>query len=135
VRELHAAGQTILLTTHYMEEADQLCDRVAIMDRGTLLALDTPSRLKSTLGADTEIRIQSTGDLHVLAERVATLPGVAGARPVDGTVHVFVRRGGPALPEIITHADHAGFHISDVGTTEATLETVFIELTGKDLRE
>jgi ABC-2 type transport system ATP-binding protein len=135
VRELHDQGQTILLTTHYMEEADQLCDRVAIMDHGRLLALDTPARLKATVGADTEVRIQATGDLDALVTHLESLSDVAGGRVIDGTVHVNVRRDGPTLPELITHADHAGYEVTDVGVTEATLETVFISLTGKDLRE
>jgi ABC-2 type transport system ATP-binding protein len=135
VRDLHAQGQTILLTTHYMEEADQLCNRVAIMDHGRLLALDTPARLKATVGADTEVRIQASGDLQALVTRLETLPGVDGGRVVDDAVHVYVRHGGPTLPEIITHADRGGFAVTDVGVTEASLETVFISLTGKDLRE
>ena len=135
VHDLHARGQTILLTTHYMEEADQLCDRVAIMDRGRLLALDTPARLKATVGADTEVRLQATGDRQALVTHLERLPAVAGGRVLDDTVHVYVRDGGPTLPEIITHADRAGFHVTDVGVTAPSLETVFISLTGKDLRE
>ena len=72
VRELHAEGQTILLTTHYMEEADQLCDRVAIMDHGKLLALDTPAQLKATVGADREVRIQASGDLRRARSRTSS---------------------------------------------------------------
>jgi ABC-2 type transport system ATP-binding protein len=135
VRELHDAGQTILLTTHYMEEADQLCERVAIMDHGRLLALDTPARLKATVGADTEVRIQCDGDLHALAAHLESLRALAGGRVVDDRLHVYVQPGGPALPELIAHADRGGFRVTDVGVTEPTLETVFIALTGKDLRE
>ncbi len=135
VNELHDRGQTILLTTHYMEEADQLCDRVAIMDHGRLLALDTPSRLKETVGADTEVRMQAAGDLASLVTHMEALDKVGGGRIVDDTVYVDVGRGGPSLPELITHADRGGFSITDVGITEATLETVFISLTGTDLRE
>jgi ABC-2 type transport system ATP-binding protein len=135
VRELHADGQTILLTTHYMEEADQLCDRVAIMDHGRLLALDAPARLKATIGADTEVRIHAAGDLQALVTHIESLPAIDGGRVVDGTVHVYVRHGGPTLPEIITHADRGGFEVHDVGVTPPTLETVFISLTGRELRE
>ena len=135
MNELHDRGQTILLTTHYMEEADQLCDRVAIMDHGRLLALDTPSRLKETVGADTEVRMQAAGDLASLVTHMEALDKVGGGRIVDDTVYVDVGRGGPSLPELITHADRGGFSITDVGITEATLETVFISLTGTDLRE
>jgi ABC-2 type transport system ATP-binding protein len=135
VRTLHDRGQTILLTTHYMEEADQLCDRVAIMDHGKLLALDTPARLKATVGAETEVRIQASGDLQGLVTLLEGLRDVDGGRVVDGVVHVYVRHGGPTLPELITHADRNGFEVTDVGVTQPTLETVFIQLTGKDLRE
>jgi ABC-2 type transport system ATP-binding protein len=135
VRELHAGGQTLLLTTHYMEEADQLCDRVAIMDHGRLLALDTPARLKANIGADTEVRILASGDLRALAAHLETLPAVVGGRVIDDRLHVYVKPGGPALPELIAHADRGGFSVTDVGVTEPTLETVFIALTGKDLRE
>lgn len=135
VRELHALGQTILLTTHYMEEADQLCGRVAIMDHGRLLALDTPARLKATVGAETEVRIQAAGDLQSLVTHVESLPAVDGGRVVDDTVHVYVRHGGPTLAEILIHADRAGFVVHDVGVTAPTLETVFIRLTGRELRE
>ena len=68
LRELNAEGQTILLTTHYMEEADQLCGRVAIMDHGKILALDTPARLKGGVGADTVVTVKATGDQQRLAE-------------------------------------------------------------------
>src|ERR1051326_8919842 len=77
--ELHGAGQTILLTTHYMEEADQLCDRVAIMDHGRILALDTPAALKRSLGADTIVRVGSEGDLRRLATVLATTEGARSA--------------------------------------------------------
>src|SRR5205823_9570547 len=66
--ELHGGGQTILLTTHYMEEADQLCDRVAIMDHGRILALDTPERLKRSVGAGAAVTVRAEGDLDALAE-------------------------------------------------------------------
>jgi len=135
VRELHTAGQTILLTTHYMEEADQLCDRVAIMDHGRILALDTPFRLKATVGAAREIRLHGKGDLGDVAAALGDLAGTAGARVVDDAVHVFVLADGPALPELIARADTRGFVVRDVGVTEPSLETVFINLTGKDLRE
>jgi ABC-2 type transport system ATP-binding protein len=135
IGELHAHGQTIVLTTHYMEEADQLCQRVAIIDHGRLLALDTPSGLKDAVGAETELRIQATGDLQSLAADLARMPGVASSRVVDDTVYANVTHGGPTLSDVITHADHNGFQVSDVGIKETTLETVFIDLTGRDLRE
>ena len=124
-----------MLTTHYMEEADQLCQRVAIIDHGTLLALDTPENLKATIGAETEIRIRTTGDLAVLALELEKMSGIESTRVLDDTVFAYVRRDGPRLPEILTYAERAGFAITDVAVTETTLETVFIQLTGRDLRE
>src|SRR3989442_4742796 len=79
--ELHAAGQTILLTTHYMEEADQLSDRVAIMDRGHLLALDTPAGLKNSVEADTIVRVSADGDIAALARHFERFPGATRVLP------------------------------------------------------
>jgi phospholipid/cholesterol/gamma-HCH transport system ATP-binding protein len=132
---LHDEGQTILLTTHYMEEADQLCQRVAIIDHGKLLALDTPAALKRSIGADTEVRMHASGDLAALVRNLEEVPGVERARIVDDTVYVYMKAGGPTLPELITHAAQAGCEIQDVGVTETSLETVFINLTGRELRE
>ncbi len=134
VGELHAQGQTILLTTHYMEEADQLCGRVAIMDHGVILALDTPEGLKHSIGADTEVCLTAEGDGEVLAAAMQSLDHVTDARVTDGVVRVWMR-GRPRLPALIADADAAGFTVTDVHVTEPTLETVFINLTGKDLRE
>ncbi|HTK14830.1 MAG TPA: ATP-binding cassette domain-containing protein, partial [Acidimicrobiia bacterium] len=135
IGELHRQGQTIVLTTHYMEEADQLCERVAIIDHGTLLALDTPANLKATIGAETEIRIRATGNLEALARELETMDGIDSTRVLDGTVLAYVRRDGPRLPQVLAYAERAGCAITDVAVTETTLETVFIQLTGRDLRE
>jgi ABC-2 type transport system ATP-binding protein len=135
IGELHAHGQTIVLTTHYMEEADQLCDRVAIIDHGRLLALDTPAALKQSIGADTEVRIHTSGDLDALVRTLEQMPGIDGGRVIENTVFIYVSADGPTLPEIITRADHEGFTVTDVGVKETTLESVFIDLTGRELRE
>jgi ABC-type multidrug transport system ATPase subunit len=81
--ELNADGQTILLTTHYMEEADQLCDRVAIMDHGKILALDTPAALKQSVGADTIVTVKATGDRSALRSLKRDIDGVT--RPARST--------------------------------------------------
>jgi ABC-2 type transport system ATP-binding protein len=135
IGELHRRGQTIVLTTHFLEEADQLCQRVAIIDHGKLLALDTPAALKRSVGAETEIRIHATGDLDMLAHALEGAEGIESARVVDGTLFVYTRAGGPALAEIIELADKSGHEVQDVGVTETSLETVFINLTGRELRE
>jgi ABC-2 type transport system ATP-binding protein len=133
--ELHANGQTILLTTHYMEEADQLCDRVAIMDHGHILALDTPAELKHSIGADTVVRVSSVGDLEALSRRLGEMPNATKANVDDGVVRVYMRGAHGALPAVIEAAEAGGFEVTDLSVTEPTLETVFITLTGKDLRE
>ena len=134
VGELHDQGQTILLTTHYMEEADQLCGRVAIMDHGNILALDTPTGLKHSIGADTEVCLTAHVDADGLATHMRSLDHVTQTRVIDGVAHVYMR-GRPQLPVLLSHADAGGFTVNDVHVTEPTLETVFINLTGKDLRE
>jgi len=134
--ELNQEGQTILLTTHYMEEADELCDRLAIIDHGRLLTLGTPTELKSATGADTIVTVTAQGDLDELAKVLAAeVPGAQGATRVEGTVLVEVRDQGGVLPIVFAVAERNGFHVSDVSVAEPTLETVFINLTGKDLRE
>jgi len=134
--ELHGEGQTILLTTHYMEEADELCNRLAIIDRGRLLALGPPAELKRSTGADTVVTVTATGDLDALAKMLeAEVPGAQQATRVDSTVVVEVQAQSGVLPLVFTAAERHGFDVSDLSVTEPTLETVFINLTGKDLRE
>jgi len=134
--ELHAEGQTILLTTHYMEEADQLCDRIGIMDHGRILALDTPEGLKQSVGADTIVAVTAEGDLDALAGLLQSrVEGVSTSATVDGVVHLGVKGTDGVLPRVIAAADQGGFRVTDLKVTEPTLETVFINLTGKDLRD
>ena len=133
--ELNRDGQTILLTTHYMEEAERLCNRVAIMDHGKLLALDTPAALKQSLGADTVVTITSDEKLEELARHIEEMQGVTRVHVVDQTVRVGLRGSNGVLPRILGHAEGGGFHVKDLSIAEPTLETVFITLTGKDLRE
>ena len=134
--ELHRDGQTILLTTHYMEEADELCDRLAIIDHGKLLALGTPDELKRATGADTFVTVSAAGDLDAMAAYLAEhVDGVSRAERVEETVCLMVRGTQGVLPAVVTAAERGGFTVTDLSITEPTLETVFIELTGKDLRE
>ena len=133
--ELHGGGQTILLTTHYMEEADQLCSRVAIMDHGRILALDTPEGLKRSINAGAAVTLRAEGDLDVLTTKMAAMQGATEAKRVDGTVLVTLEEPQGALLRVINEARKEGFEPTDVSVNEPTLETVFITLTGKDLRE
>ena len=134
--ELHRAGQTILLTTHYMEEADRLCDRVAIMDHGKLLALDTPAALKQSIGADTIVTVKATGDVGGLAEALERdVNGVTRTRILDGGVQLHVQGNDRLVPRVVAAAERGGFDLIDLSISEPSLETVFINLTGKELRE
>jgi ABC-2 type transport system ATP-binding protein len=136
LRELNSEGQTILLTTHYMEEADQLCNRVAIMDHGQILALDTPKNLKESVGADTIVTVKADGDIDRFERLIQTeLAGVTRTRQVEGAVEAHVKGASRLLPEIIRIAEGSGFRVADLSVAEPSLETVFINLTGKDLRD
>ncbi len=139
--ELNREGQTILLTTHYMEEADQLCERVAIMDHGKILALDTPAELKRSVGADTIVTVRSSGDGTALAEQLAReVPEVTRTRVIEGGadeggVELHVKGAQRLVPRVVDAAESGGFEVADLSVAEPSLETVFINLTGKALRD
>jgi ABC-2 type transport system ATP-binding protein len=136
LRDLNTQGQTIMLTTHYMEEADQLCDRVAIMDHGRILALDTPAELKRGVEADTIVTVKSDGDPEALAAAFTRrVEGVARTRTIPGGVELHVKGADRLVPRVVEAADAEGFALADLSVAEPTLETVFIGLTGKDLRD
>jgi ABC-2 type transport system ATP-binding protein len=135
--ELNGEGQTILLTTHYMEEADELCDRVAIMDHGKILALDSPAGLKRSVGADTIVTVKATGgDMQELGARLAAaIAEVTNTRTIEGGVELHVKEAERLVPRVVNAAEDAGFELADLSVAEPSLETVFISLTGKELRD
>jgi ABC-2 type transport system ATP-binding protein len=136
LRELNAEGQTILLTTHYMEEADLLCTRVAIMDHGRLLSLGTPEELKKSVNADTIVTVKANGDQAKLAELLShEIDGVTFSRVVDDAVELHIRGAEGVLPKVLIAAEGAGYSVADLSVAKPNLETVFISLTGKELRE
>jgi ABC-2 type transport system ATP-binding protein len=136
VRELHEAGQTILLITHDMEEADRLSDRIAIIDHGRLLALGTPSELKRSVHADTVVRVTADIEPAALAEVLqAELPAVRGVHTLDDAVMLTLGGDGAVLPGLVAVAGRRNITLRDVRLEEPTLETVFIGLTGKELRD
>lgn len=136
LRELNADGQTILLTTHYMEEADRLCRRVAIMDHGKILALDTPAGLKQSVGADTIVTVKAAGDQKRLAEILQSdMEGVTRVRETEDALELHVRGGQRLLARVVAVAEGAGFEVADLSVAEPSLETVFISLTGRELRD
>jgi ABC-2 type transport system ATP-binding protein len=133
---LRDQGPTIFLSTHNMEEADSQCDRVAIMDRGRILALDTPEGLKASVGADTIVAVSATGDLDVLARDLEERVDEAiKAQRVGSMIQLHVKGAAGVLPQVIAAAEYGGFTVTDLSVTEPNLETVFINLTGKELRD
>ena len=133
LRDLHRQGRTIVMTTHYMEEADRLCERIAIVDRGKLLALDTPARLKERAPGGTLIELHIDGDAARIAGSVSALAGVLRAEVRDGVLRVFSDRGGRIISPLIQIVEDAGLHVRNIGLTEPSLETLFVSLTGRKL--
>jgi ABC-2 type transport system ATP-binding protein len=131
VEQLKARGRTVLLTTHYMEEAARLCDRVAIVDRGRILALGAPAELVASLGAEHVIELESDRELPdgVLAD----LPGLEAVGRDGTTVRLTVREVHRVVPPLLARLSERGFEVRRLATHHATLEDLFIALTGRTL--
>jgi ABC-2 type transport system ATP-binding protein len=135
IRELNRdRGTTIILTTHYMEEADHLCRRVAIVDRGRLVALDAPERLKSTLGGDV-VTLETEGDIERLLGALREPSWIGAVAHHGGQLTLTVEHGDRRIPEIVSMAREAGASIVSVNLRKPSLEDVFIHLTGRPIRE
>ena len=133
LRDLHNQGRTIVMTTHYMEEADRLCDRIGIVDRGKLLALDTPARLKERAPGGTLIELQLDADAQPLVPAVTGLEGVLRAEAQGTVLRAYSERGGRIISPLIQLVEDAGVHVRNIGLTEPSLETLFVSLTGRKL--
>jgi len=133
LRRLHAEGRTILLTTHYMEEADRLCDRLAILDRGRLLALDTPAGLKARAPGGTLIELVLDGDAQAAAAAARALPGILSAQADSAVLRAYAGRPGEAIGPLVRAAEGAGRAVRDVHLSPPSLETLFVSLTGRRL--
>jgi ABC-2 type transport system ATP-binding protein len=135
VRELLREGITVLLTTHYMEEADSLCDRVAIIDHGKILVTGTPEKLKGSVGAQTvySLDLNDQAGAASLAGQLRNLPQVQSVETADAGVRVYAQAGDGLIADIVQAAQKYG--LRDMSVSEPSLETVFIRLTGRDLRE
>ncbi len=133
LRDLHRKGRTVVITTHYMEEADQLCDRVAILDHGKLLTADTPARLRSQAPGGTMIELSLDGEAAGMKPELETLPGVLRAEIEPSLLRVFSERGGEIIPDLISLADRHGRQVMDIHLMKPSLETLFIHLTGRKL--
>jgi len=136
VREYNTLGRTMLLTTHNMEEADALCNRLAIIDRGKVIAIGTPQELKQSIAGGYLIRLQFNRGVPEFVEELKRLPGVTEARHKDEhSVDLYADRGGPLIPPIVSLAVQAQVTIRDVHIEEPSLETLFLHHTGRSLRE
>jgi ABC-2 type transport system ATP-binding protein len=135
VRALRGEGITVVLTTHYMEEADVLCDRVAVVDKGKVLALDTPQQLKKTLGAATvvELRLRDVDSAGKLLPLLDSLEEVDSAERTAEGVRIFAKETEGLLAKVVLAAEPFG--VRDLSIQEPSLETVFIRLTGRELRD
>jgi ABC-2 type transport system ATP-binding protein len=136
VREFHRRGRTIVMTTHNMEEADALCERVAIVDHGKVIALGAPGELKRSVPGGFVIRIQVQPRPLSLLRQLERLQGVTEARPVDETgVDLYADRGGALVPEVVNLALLERVTIHDVHISEPSLENLFLHHTGRSLRD
>jgi len=133
LRELHAQGRTIVMTTHYMEEADQLCDRLAIVDGGRLLAVDTPTALKARAPGGTLVELVLDGDAAIVVGAASALPGVSDVEGRGPILRAFSARGGAAIPALIAAAEGGGRAVKNISYSSPSLETLFIALTGRKL--
>lgn len=135
VSELRKEGITVVLTTHYMEEADELSDRVGIVDRGRMLALDAPQKLKERFGAQSviDLKLRNLDGAEAIASELRQRDGVQSVEATPEGLRVIAGSADGLLPEIIQFCSRLG--LRDISITEPSLETVFIHLTGRDLRE
>ncbi|PYS90394.1 MAG: bacteriocin ABC transporter ATP-binding protein [Acidobacteria bacterium] len=134
--ELNGKGQTIFLTTHYMEEADQLCQRIAIMDKGKLLALDAPGKLKASIPGGYLIELRAADDDgERLVTSLRTLPGVAEVNAQDGLIRLYADKAEGLLANAMRLASEQGIMVTDAHVAEPSLENLFLHLTGRSLRQ
>jgi ABC-2 type transport system ATP-binding protein len=127
-------GMAIILTTHYMDEADQLCSRIAIIDQGKIVAMDTPEGLKESLGGDL-LELTTPDHRDEFLERLSSLEDVKSISTEDGTVMLTVKNGESLIPKVFETAQSSSVGISSVSLRKPNLEDVFIKLTGREIRD
>jgi len=136
IREYNQAGKTVLLTTHNMEEADALCQRLAIVDHGRVIAFGTPQELKASIPGGYLLRLRFGNQPPELLPRLQALSGVREVKSSDSVgTDVYADRGGSLIPEIAAAAAAAGAELSDVHISEPSLENLFLHHTGRSLRD
>ncbi len=136
IREYNQAGKTVLLTTHNMEEADALCQRLAIIDHGRIIALGAPVELKASIPGGFLLRLRFGKQTPGLLQGLGSLSGVREVRSQDSTgADVYADRGGSLIPEIASLAATTGAELLDVHILEPSLENLFLHHTGRSLRD
>jgi ABC-2 type transport system ATP-binding protein len=137
VDELKKSGRTVILTTHYMDEAERLCDRVAIMDHGRIIALGTPQQLIASVGGDhiVEFAVSGEGDRPLNPKLLTAIPGVLSHRVDAGLHQLSVTDLHTTVPQVFAAIDALGLELTEFRTHSATLEDVFVSLTGRNLRD
>jgi ABC-2 type transport system ATP-binding protein len=130
-------GRTVLLTTHYMDEAERLCDRVAVMDHGQLIASGPPAELIRSLGGDhvVEVAFEGNGAGRLQADSLADLPGVRAVHTEGAACFLTVTEPHVTIPSLLDRVDAVGVHLARLTTRHASLEDVFVSLTGRHLRD
>jgi ABC-2 type transport system ATP-binding protein len=135
IRAFQKKGGTVLLTTHYMDEAERLCDRLAIVDHGCVIAEGSPTQLIEQLGGHHVVEFMTSGNGNSSHEGWRTLPGVESVRDEDGLVSLNVREPHLTIPALLIAVDARGLRLVHLTTRQASLEDVFVGLTGRHLRE
>jgi ABC-2 type transport system ATP-binding protein len=136
VEKFKSEGRTILLTTHYMDEAEQLCDHVAIMDHGKKIALGTPRELIASIGAEHMVEFSAGSATRALdADGLQRIEGVRDVRTENGNVQLQVTEMHRAVPALLEELRRQGVPLTELSTHSATLEDVFVALTGRHLRD
>jgi ABC-2 type transport system ATP-binding protein len=135
VEQLSTEGMSVLYTTHYMEEAERVCDRVGIIDEGKLVAEGTRRELVALVGERDRIHLTATGDLRAAAQAALEIDRVIEASVADGAIELIAEEGRTLLPALLAASQAAGTTVSSVDVVEPDLEAVFLHLTGKALRD
>ncbi len=135
IRGYNAKGKTILITTHNMDEADALCNRIAIVDHGKVIALGTPKELKASIPGGYIVQLKFSAAPTELADRLKQIPGVTEARANGLAVDLYADRGGALIGDVVAAAAQCSVELRDVHISEPSLENLFLHHTGRSLRQ